>query len=306
MDGDINADGTVTYAELKETLQREMRARGFSHTPQGLPPLSEDTQDLSNRPVFGSAAAPIVLAAAATPIASQSTATDSKKQEEDDKPGALTVNLEAGATQFAAALTVLANVKVVKGNAALFLRKEANQILFVSGAGDLILKLPGGKQQDIVSMVQHQAWVNSLVNLPYKNDFAVNLEFDMPGRGSAAVDGDDIGFTFKSATPSYLLLVDIDPQGNINVIYPYLANELLPIQANTTKSFPNLSEVTAPYGRDFIQLYAFQDYSEKLKLLMGKTIAKDSPLLAEFNALIADKNLRKSRSSLELVTSAAN
>ncbi len=309
-DADIDRDGVVTYGELKETVQREMRARGFSHTPQGLPPLYDDANDLSNRPVFGSAAAsPIVLAATQQPLSKpahgkSTTVAASQDKGKDDSDGVLTVNLSAGAAAYAAALGGYDKVKLVEGNASLFLRQEGRNILFISGAGDLIVKLPSNNPDDIVSMVKHQAWIHSVVNTPYHNDFAVNLEFDTPGRGSAAIQGDDIGFTFKTEHPSYLLMVNIDPQGAINVIYPYMPDELLPVQASNAKAFPNLAEVTPPYGRDFIQVYAFRDYSDTLKLLMGKTIEKDSPLMASFKALIEDKNLRKSRASLELVTAA--
>jgi len=158
----------------------------------------------------------------------------------------------------------------------------------------------------IVDNIRHQAWIHQLVETPYKQYFNVDLELYGSGRGSTAVENELIGFSIKSSRKAYILLIDIDPHGTVNVLYPYTPSEMAPIEANRLLPFKDLTRVTPPFGRDYLQAYAFTDINEDYKALRGKSFSLSSPYAKNLQRLIQNNSIDKARASLEVVTSKAN
>jgi hypothetical protein len=200
----------------------------------------------------------------------------------------------------------LEGVHIVNGHANLEVRREGDDALFISQAGDLILRLQTPTVETIVDKIRHQAWIHQLVEAPYKQDFNIDLDLYGSGRGSTAIENELIGFSVKSAHKAYILLIDIDPHGNVNVLYPYAPSEMAPIEANRLLPFKDLTRVTPPFGRDYLQAYAFTNINEDYEALRGKSFTLSSPYAENLQRLIKNSSITKARASLEVVTSAAN
>jgi hypothetical protein len=200
----------------------------------------------------------------------------------------------------------LEGVQVVNEQAKLEVRHDGGNASFISQAGDLILRLQDPSVATIVDNIRHQAWIHQLVEAPYKQDFNVDLDLYGSGRGSTAIENELIGFSIKSSHKAYILLIDIDPHGTVNVLYPYTPSELAPIEANRLLSFKDLTRVTPPFGRDYVQAYAFTDITDDFKALRGKSFTLSSPYAEKLQRLIKSSSIFKARASLEVVTSKAN
>ena len=310
---DINADGIITYKELTHTVRKLMRLRGFAHTPNGLPSAAEDDAHLATRGIFLNLENDKLtkhqkLAMQAKEIAKKIAQTKTSQENNFNYvlPSIDTSVFRVNALNISDALVErlkkLKGVKLVSAPADLVLKKVTNGFTLISGAGDLILTIDKPADNEIVNLVKHQAWVHHLVNGHSNQDFNVSLDFFGTGRGSIAVKGEDIGFTVISEEKAYLLLVDIDAYGKISVIYPFFKKELASVNPGQVVNMENIAKVGPPYGRDYIQIYAFDTLTPELEKLVGATIEPDSALKSTFERLINNPGVKKARASIELVT----
>lgn len=339
IDADVDSDGSVSYAELRDTLQREMRNRGFSSTPQGLPALQEDYNMLAETPVFGSTrglslhsitqgdakvstSEAVKTSQPASAHTQTQTIAETKAQpvqtaaklataEQSQSETDFTVSLGKGLQHLAAVLND-SGIQVVDRQATLDARINQSSstgvknLMLVSSSGDLISEHEFQNDDDVIRAIEKQAWVHKLVNAPMKQDFLVQLSFDKVAGGSVALDGDVIGFNYRGSRGAYLVLVDVNPKGEVTVLYPFNEDELIPIGSQRLKSLKNIAQVTPPYGRDFVMAYAFAGYPKELERLMGKTIAPGSQLMSTFQRMINTDKLPKARAVVELVTAPRN
>ena len=303
---DLNKNGEVTYAEITKTVRKRMRRRGFDHTPNGLPSIAEDSTSLASRGIFRNANLIAVSqkekqSNTDAPIKTASNNTKALKKSVADEER-LRLRVGSGLEKWRDRLDKLSRVDVVKADSDVTVRQIGEEILLISAAGDVIVRSKKTDLKTISKLVEHQAVVHRLVNKSMIQDFNVNLEIYGNGKGSVAVKGETVGFSITTERDAYLLLVDIDPAGNINVIYPFYNKELQPITARKPFIRKDIAIVGTPYGRDFVQVYAFEKLSAELKQMVGVSIPMDSPKRAIFERLIGNHSLSKARASLELIT----
>lgn len=321
---DVNSDGSVSYHEITKSVRRLMRQRGFDHTPNGLPSMAEDSSGLASRGIFRSRSDDKSAAQQGMDAINGAVGVN-KISASNTTASILRVELESGFDGLSEKLGKLKNVKLVDKDGDIVLRKDDAGVMLISRAGDLIARenftSEGISDENVTSksnfrekneidaslvkLIQHQAWVHQLVNDKMQQDFNIYLDISGNGRGSVAITDEEIGFSVSSdrSMDTYLLLVDIDPHGTINVIYPYYREELKPFQAKDTFVREKIAKVGPPYGRDFVQVYAFDRLTSDLKQLVAATIETDSGLHDVFQRLINDKTIKKARASMELVTS---
>lgn len=311
-DADNNRDGVISYSELKKALRYFMRIRGFDHTPQGLPSLAEDRTGLAARAIFGQ---------------NQKRVFKNTKKQNINLPGIKQVNsslplnsaralfskntllpimVDKALPKVLALVKNIKQLKLVDHNGQLRIRKKGNTILFISHAGDLIMSLPNPSTKKIINAIQNQLWIRQLVDVPIKQDF--NIDFDMfaSGRSSTLVAGDTLGLAIKTSETAHLLIVNINAQGQVAVLYPYVESELRPLQAYKLLVFKELSKVVAPFGREYLQVYAFKESNNNYRELIAKSFTRDSAEAQKLLYLIKNETISKARSSLELVTSGLN
>jgi len=308
---DNNHDGLITYSELKNTMRYFMRIRGFDHTPHGLPSLAEDQGKLASRGIFGHQNKNKVEIIKPKKIPSKKL-TSHIKQEINKKTKSkiikkipnniLQIVIDKSLTKIREIISTIENVKIVNKNGQVELRQEDNSVLFISQAGDLILKLQNPTDVEIFSNIQHQIWIKQLVDGDFKQNFNIDLDMFANGRGSTVVEGDTIGVAIKSTQTAHILIININAQGSINVLYPYTKSELTALNAYKLLAFKELSKVIPPFGREYIQVYAFKNDSSDYRDLMGKSFNRRSPYAKILMQLLQNESIEKSRASLEIVT----
>ncbi|MFV2058779.1 MAG: hypothetical protein ACC707_20140, partial [Thiohalomonadales bacterium] len=258
--------------------------RGFDHTPNGLPSIAQDRIGLATRGLFRNKLPTL------------------KEDSFSKKILPLKVSLAEGFDQLKSALRQQANTIVVKSHADINVKRLGTAIVLSSAAGDVITQTKQTDIKSLVKLIAYQASIHNMVNGPVSQNFNVFLEIYGNGKGSAAIKGDTIGFAITSEKEAYILLVTIDSRENISVIYPFFENELGSIPARKPFIRKDIAIVGPPYGRDYVQVYAFEKRLPELKQLLGKSFAKDSPQRRIFDRLISDKSSSRARASLELIT----
>jgi len=295
---DINQDGKITYAELKTSVRNLMRLRGFNHTPQGLPPLAEDDFNLANRVVFERKKVRASLAHSDNnkiinnyPL---------KFNRSDNSIPVLASNNIASSLRNK--LRNNTDISLVKSNYLLEIDASDNNILIKTNAGDQITSLPSTDSKGLDRVIRQQISIDKLTNGPYQQSFDLDVNFSGVGRGSTIVEGQDIGISARASENAYYLIVNINTEGMFNILYPANEIELRLIKAYATLDLPNFGKPQAPFGREYIIVYAFAKKYPELATLMGKTFSRESSLFNDFSEILEKGNTKSARSSLQLVT----
>jgi len=101
---------------------------------------------------------------------------------------------------------------------------------------------------------------------------------------------------------SYILMLGIDSSGKMSVLYPYQKSELAPIPAKKPFVQKDLIVVGKPYGRDYIQVYAFDKQPKQLAKLMAQEITASSKDMQLLHEILSDKSIKKAQANVELIT----
>ncbi len=312
LDADTNHDGIINYSELKKSLRYYMRIRGFDHTPQGLPSLTQDRGELATHAIFGQNQKRLFKPDKKSNL-NQTTITKltttlplNSSRSFFTKDSIFSIMIDKTLPAVLHAVKKIRLLRLVKHNAQLEIRKKSDTVLFISQAGDLILSLKNPNTTEILNHIQNQIWIKQLVDAPIKQDFNIDVDMFASGRGSTLVTGDTLGVAIKSSETAYILILNINAQGKVTVLYPYVASEFIQLQAYRLLVFKELSKVVAPFGREYLQVYAFKQASNDYRELMAKSFQRGSHDAHKLMHLIKNKAILKARGSLELVTSELN
>ena len=312
INSDTDNDGAISYSELKQTLRNEMSSRGFEHTPQGLPTLIEDRNNLAKKSLFGmtgnlprvnkDTSNNIIVKASAHTTGQPVIKVNAENIFHINPGGKLKLSIDPALADLVRQVKQTGYATLVDTNADMEIRSLKSEVLFISKAGDLVATLVNPDIKTVMYNIAHQAWIHQIINQPYSQQFNVDIEMSGKGRGSTAIEGELIGFSIKSTEDAYILLLDIDSQGTIHVIYPYTAEELKPLKANKTLLLDEISRVSAPFGRDNIQVYAVKESTPEYDALRGKSFTLGSPDALNLERLINAENITKARAGMELIT----
>jgi hypothetical protein len=69
----------------------------------------------------------------------------------------------------------------------------------------------------------------------------------------------------RAERESYILLIDIEPNGTVNVIYPCYSDEL---KKKTEWNRPKIGTVTGSFGTEHVKVFAFEQLPPGLKDFM--------------------------------------
>jgi len=317
---DHNNNGKISYAELKKTLRMLMSERGFNHTPQGLPSLTEDHNKLSERTLFGltmeQKTAPDTLQYGQPTILKTSLNQHSKSEEFSKDVKNTSTQIENGEKQteklkiridtnlsFLSLELNKENIfRMVDTEEDVFISRRNGRITLLSPTGDTLNSGEDIDKRNLKIVLRRQHWLKFNLNKRYPEDFSVEIDFQDNGVSGTLTEGRAVGFSLRSSQDAFMLLIDIDPNGIVNVIFPYNVNEIKKYPSNEIATLSNISHVSSPFGRDIVQLYAFDKLTDELQKLSGKSFSLDSDLMNTFEDLIYNPNLNKSRASLVFYT----
>lgn len=237
--------GTFSYAQGRDAMLAFMEHRNFAQHPQLLPAIAEDPQNIGSNLLFTALALAPAEAAAAAPA----------------KPATVRVVLEGTSAALKASVAALSGVTVVDREGDLTVRQSGTQVQLLGPAGDPILATAAG-DPNLTKRIAAQAWLNRIV--PAGSD-AVGLRAETnPGtRGNTFVQCESFVFEVRLGKPAYVMLLDLDPQGGLTVLYPTRESERAIVANGAPRAIPSNDPkdrilVTPPFGSDAVTVLAFE------------------------------------------------
>jgi hypothetical protein len=290
---DFNHDGIVVYAELSRAVKDVLKEGHFKQHPQTLPQMKDDMTLLAMRSVLG-VNRPLATAVVSPPAV---------------KYVPLRVLLESNNTVLFDRLSKISKVQLVTEHANLVIRQQGMDYLLLSGRFDLIGTLRNPSIETLIGRVHQALWQKELKTaLTAHASFNMALSRSESKKGLVAKAGELIAFTLRSERPIYLLLLDIDSNGQLNILYPYTKSELAPIAANKVVFIPGelpgqKIKVQAPFGTDHLIAIGFSQLPESLpKLLGASTLLEGAEQFNLVNALLKSKQYTYGFAEFDLIT----
>jgi hypothetical protein len=263
LDGKL-VQGAFTYTQgqhaIADFLQNQQH---FAQQPQLLPAVAEDPQNVGLRPFLGmnvaassgGTAAPAAVAAAAGTAAA---ATPSIAGVRDPR---VHLHLESVSAPLRAKVAALSGVVIVDRDADMTLHQDGDKALLAGPAGDPIVNAPAG-DPNLLKRIAAQAWLNRVLPVS-SGSLGLRAETDPGSRGNTFVQCESFVFEVRVEKPAYLMVMDLDSEGKLTVLYPTRAAERDAISPGAPRAIPSTDPkarimVTPPFGSDQVAVLAFQ------------------------------------------------
>ena len=273
--------GSFNYAQAREALNAFLEHRNFPQHPQLLPGIAEDPHDVGSMAFLatpGGAPGNAPLASPPPPPGARDTAVH--------------VRLEAVSVALREQLAAVSGVSLVDQAGDLVVRQSGEQVQLLGPAGDPILKTRAD-DPSLFKRIGAQAWLNR--TLPLVEDrLGLRADTDPVSRGNTYVQCESFVFEVRLQKPAYLLLLDLDSQGNLTVLYPASPLERRMVPARTATAVPGADPkdhilVTPPFGTDLVTVMAFEQEPAFFAELTGaQRFAADSGRAAALARGLAD------------------
>ena len=268
---DTNNDGRWSQIELYQAVRSEVQRR-FKQTPQALPKEGENSVNLHDRTFFVRSAGSII------------------------SPGEMPIGLKSGVkirvaedlSALRATVSQIEGVKIVEQNPDLALVKEQNDIVLTLPNGHPIGRFTSFESQRVLDRIRRHLSIQPLIDLTYpKQQFNISLELSGPYQKSIIREGERFGFEIHSEKMVHVLLIDIDPAGAVNVLYPFDNTELQPMGPGSTKILEGKCRAFWPFGTETLKLFAFLSRPDELETLMGRQdLQPGSPLFETLEKMV--------------------
>ncbi len=135
-----------------------------------------------------------------------------------------------------------------------------------------------------------------LVDLTYpRQHFALSLE--LSGGAHHLLRGQRFGVTARVDSPAVLLLLNVDETGTVSVLYPLRERQLGP-----TTGLHETYQAVAPYGTEYLKLFAFERAPQALSRWLGLTLDAGDPELDELVAFLRRPGVDVAQTRLEVLT----
>lgn len=286
---DQDGDGQISHDELFRAVRGFMDQRRYPHTPQGHPTVEDGrAAQLLPLPIFGEGQA------SPTPPPVQADA-------------ALRVEVPGTLAALRGPLSKVPDLSLAGPPFDLKLQADGREIRILSAAGEEITRLAVDLPA-LADTLRHQAWLKRvLAKIPVRKDRRVTI--DLSGRqGGSLCQGESYALAVGTEQPAHLVVLDLFPQGQTSVYYPYTEAELKRHPAGSVTRFPDDGTkitVKCPCGEDILVALAFPEEPRAIRKLMGKnaqTIEPGGALRPVLRDLWQEAEQRAAWSFLRIVT----
>ncbi len=238
-EANTNGDKQITTRELYGYVKQWVSSR-HRHTPQ----LRHSKTVSLDQLVLGSASDPGIPQLMKT-----------------DQP--LRVGLQGNVTELRNQIAALGGVVVSEDNSDVKVGWDRGTYKLYLANGEVL-----GSYGDVTSLrhrIQKQARIKKLavLQLPSRT---YNVFVDPTGSSDFLLEGDKIGFRILSEKEVYIVLLNVDPHGNINILYPCKPSEKQALAAHSELTL-DIGRVYPPFGTELVRVLAFREHSALLDQL---------------------------------------
>jgi hypothetical protein len=239
--------GAFNYAQAREAMNSFLEHRNFAQHPQLLPAIAEDPQDVGSNSFLG-----MNLPAMPTPEAAPMPSAGRE---------VLHIRLENVAAPLRARIAAIPGVAIVDSGGDLALRQSGDQVQLMGPAGDPV-STSAATDPSLIKRIAAQAWLNRAI--PVGGDkLGLRADTDPGSRGNTYVQCESFVFEVRLQKPAYVMLLDLDSQGNLTVLYPAGPLERRVVPSGVATAIPGIDPkdhivVTPPFGTDLVTVMAFE------------------------------------------------
>jgi len=243
---DTNHDGKITYDELFRFVRREMEK--YPQQPQLLAPPSFAL----DQAVLGGARASEASSLGTAPAA------------DNDIGDKVRVKLGKPDPELIGKLRTIPDVQIVEtGSFDVLVQRAGSEWKTYDGSGTLLQAVPVDQTERLLARIRGYRLLSRLRNWSNPGQH-FNVKLDVEPEHATGYDRFRTAFrineraTFRIATeaPAYLLLLDINKDGRVSVLFPGSGEKERGLQASN-QPLEFAVPVTAPAGSDQLKLIAF-------------------------------------------------
>ena len=178
-----------------------------------------------------------------------------------------------------------------------------------NGANDLIISYPPGFGDQLVARIDQEMQVSRFFKrLKAERSFDVSVDVRGKLNNGPHIGGEMVSFSVQSSENAYLVLLNIDREGGINILFPSFRHEQR-LQPRSLVLETEEIEVVPPYGTDNIVVIGFLEKPTQLYEWLGELTPRISPRtarLVEFYNLVNQYSAGSAIQELPFITVAGN
>jgi hypothetical protein len=239
--------GAFNYAQAREAMSSFLEHRSFAQHPQLLPAIAEDPQDVGSNSFLGmNVPAMPNVESAPPPVPADKT---------------LRVQLEKVGPALRTKISAIPGVSIVESGGDLGVRQSGEQVTLTGPAGDPVITA-AANDPSLIKRIAAQAWLNR--SIPRGSDkLGLRADTDPGSRGNTYVQCESFVFEVKLHKTAFVMLLDLDAQGSLTVLYPAGPLERRAVPSGVATAIPGKDPkdhivVTPPFGTDLVTVMAFE------------------------------------------------
>jgi hypothetical protein len=251
--------GAFNYAEGHQAMFDFLEHRNIPQHPQLLPGIADDSHDLGSvgflavsasvpgASVPGSASASGAAAAVALPSAHNT---------------ALHVRMEGTSAALRSKIAAIPGVAIVDHGGDLVVQQSGETVKLLGPAGDPVTATTAG-DPNLTKRIAAQAWLVRTVPVVATDKLGLRADTEPASRGNTYVQCENFVFEVKLQRPAFVMLLDLDSEGNLTVLYPASPLERRMLPNGVATAIPGADPkdhilVIPPFGTDLVTVMAFE------------------------------------------------
>jgi hypothetical protein len=174
----------------------------------------------------------------------------------------LHVRLHAVSRELQTKVAAVNGVAIVEQGEDLTVRQQGNRVELLGPAGDPILTT-NASDSNLIRRIAAQVWFKRV--MPAGVDrLGLRTETDPGSRGNTYVECETFVFEVRLQKAAYIMVLDMDSQGNLSVLYPTRAAERQVVAPGKPRAIPDEDPkdrivVRPPFGSDQVAVVAFEE-----------------------------------------------
>ena len=267
--------GSFNYTQGREGMYSFLEERNIQQHPQLLPGIADDTHDIDTRSFLAAVTGAASNVSGAGPGGAVTAPASTAHKPE------LHVRLEGTAAELRGKIAALQGVSVVDKEGDLIVRQSGDKVQLLGPAGDPVVNTTA-RDPNLLKRIAAQAWLVRTLPVVVKDTLGLRADTEPASRGNTYVQCEDFVFEVKLQKPAFIMLLDLDSDGNLKVLYPASALERRLLPNGVATAIPGADPkdhimVTPPFGADLVTVMAFEKQPTFLANLTGaQAFAADS------------------------------
>ncbi len=239
IDADLNHDGQISYGELRSVIQQQAQhyELPYQQSPQLYPNIRDDQKGINYQPIFSKAYNP-----------------RSASQSNNGQIGKTALKIYLRNQQVPENMRAeLSNVDWVSEHSDRDFVLSVQNGLWTLSAANLEPILEHANISQVVEQIKATQWIKRLQQQS-KSSNILQIQAIPTHKGNAFDKGDRLQLQIKSKQAAQILLLNINAEGQVQLLYPINSFENTLVSGGQLKTFPenDYINVQAPFGLDVV------------------------------------------------------